>query len=117
MTTEDSSEAMPEEVPPCKGALCHEEMERVMPINADPMSCAFDTGWDKRGRKAGHMVNAISNDSGVRDDVLNVINRWNGSIANKIRAKELMDSIKFEGVWCEWEDHQKNIWIIFGHWT
>ena len=113
MTTEDSSEGMPEEVPLCKGALHHEEMERVMPINADPMSCTFDTGWDKRGREAGHMANAVSNDGGVRDDVLDVINWWNGSVANKMRAKELMeklmDSIKFEGEWHEWERKQKKV--------
>ena len=111
MTTEDSSEAMPEEVPPCKGALHCEEMERVMQINVDPTSCTFDTGWDKRGRKTGHLVNTISNNSGVRDNVLDVINWWkNGSVENNMRAKELMeklmDSIKFEGEWCEWEEQQ-----------
>ena len=96
MTTEDSSEGMPDKVPLCKGELHCEEMERVMPINVDPMSCTLDTGWDKRGRKAGHMVNTVLNDSGI--------------VENKMWAKELMeklmDSIKFKGEWCEWEEQQ-----------
>ena len=83
MTTEDSSEAVPDKMPLCKGALCHEEMERVMPINVHPMSHAVDTRWDKRGCKTGCLVNAVLNECCVRNDALNVIDWWNGSVENE----------------------------------
>ena len=88
-----------------------------MPIDVDPMSYTFDTGWDKRGRETGYLVNTILNKNGMRDDVLNVIDRWNGNVENEIRAKELMvklfesieinvDNTPNEGEWYEWEEKQ-----------
>ena len=112
MTTEDLSEAVPDKTPLCKGALCNEEMERVTPINVDPTSCVFETGWDKRGCKMRCLVNVISNKCSMRNNMLDVINWWNGSVENKMRAKELMEklmgSIKIDvcntpikGEWCD----------------
>ena len=72
---------------------CHEEWIGIQAIDLDPISHTFDTGDCKSDQEIGCLCDVILNKSGLRENVTRLIDNFDGSFENKIKAEELVGKL------------------------
>ena len=98
----------------------HKEWIRIQAIDLDPLSYTFDTGDYKSGQEIGRLCDVILNKSGLRENVTRLIENFDGSLENEIKAEKLVGELiefvgtMFPGGWEQEEEpkHLDHLWAI-----
>ena len=99
----------------------HKEWIGIQAIDLDPLSHTFDTGDCKSGQEIGRLCDAILNKSGLRENVTRLVDNFDGSFENEMKAEESVGKLiefvcthMFPGGWEEEEEpkHLDHLWAI-----